>query len=323
MILCASSKKTNVSCLFPCRLDSLKRIAFSPTILLIETKSVQEQVMFHTGKRNGVAVLLYNTKYRTPKERNQMKHEEDKEGNNKNEVDDDDDEDNHDAYYGNERKTTVHELISITKPGIATVREIRQAIENIGSLKKDYVPPEDEEAPEYCPLQLALDQGIKHVEKATFVKSKSTASSPKTDRIQVWIWTNDPKPHRGDDLRAQINDLKEEGRFNLVLWGIPGSNASDGSFDYSQFFDSLPMVQTPLRNKTNEEMQNLTDTIMPELKTYWKPTRPIYRRLPFLLPDWKETGVDRRNAYLLDWYRLVRPFYPSASLGSSSLGFNT
>ena len=255
--------------------------------------------MFHTGKRNGVAVLLYNTKYRTRKECNQRNDREEEDG-------DDDDEDNHDAFYANDRKTTVHELVSITKPGISTAHGIRQAIEEIDSLQKDYEASDDEDGPEYCPLQLALDHGIKHMENATFVKSKSTASSPKTDRIQVWIWTNQPEPHRADDLRGQINDLKGDGRFNLVLWGMPGPESNDSLFDYSQFFDSLQAVQTPLREKSVDEMQNLTDTIMSELKTYWKPTRPIYRRLPLLFPDWKETGVDRRDAYLLDWYRLVR-----------------
>lgn len=224
---------------------------------------------------------------------------------------DDDDDDIRDNFYEHERKTTVHELISISKPGISTVSDIRRAMEEIDQLQKDYdagvVSGEDEDdGPEVCPLQLALDQGIKHVERAAFVKSKSTPSSPKTDRIQIWIWTNDPKPHRGDDLRGQISDLREEGRFNLVVWGMPGPDEDVGSFDYSLFFDSLPAVQTPLRDKGNEEITNLSEVIMPELKTYWKPTRPIYRRLPFLLPDWKATGVDRRNAYLLDWYRLVR-----------------
>ncbi|KAL7561765.1 hypothetical protein ACA910_013305 [Epithemia clementina (nom. ined.)] len=279
--------------------------------------NVQEQVMFHTGKRNCVAVLMYNTKYRTPKERNSDGQEEEAKDDRMNEAGDDEEEDDHDVYYANDRKTTVHELIPITKPGIATVRDIRQAREQIASLEKDYVAPpgeddEDDDGPEYCPLQLALDHGIKHMERASFVKSKSTPSSPKTDRIQVWIWTNDPKPHRGDDLRGQIKDLKDEGRFNLVVWGMPRQDATDNNddgrpFDYSQFYESLlPAIQTPLRDKTKEEMQNLTDTIMPELRTFWKPTRPIYRRLPFLLPDWKETGVERRNAYLLDWYRLTQ-----------------
>ena len=253
--------------------------------------------MFHTGKRNGFAVLLYNTKYRTPKERGEAIKEKEDENQ--------DDEDDQVDYYANQRKTTVHELVSVTKPGIATVRDISNARETIDALQNDYVAIEGEESPEYCPLQLALDQGIKHMEQSTFVKSKSTPSSPKTDRIQVWVWTNDPKPHRGEDLRAQVNDLKEEGRFNLVVWGMPGPDEDDSCFDYGRFFDSLAAFQTPLRDKSSEEMQDLTETIMPELKTYWKPTRPIYRRLPLLLPDWQEAKIDRRNSYLLDWYRLV------------------
>mmetsp|Transcript_16946 Transcript_16946/g.39894 ORF Transcript_16946/g.39894 Transcript_16946/m.39894 type:complete len:632 (+) Transcript_16946:684-2579(+) len=185
---------------------------------------------------------------------------------------------------------------------------------------------------------------------------------PKKDRIQIWIWTTQENPAQSGQLKRALLDINEDnegnpGLINVALFGLPSVRTAK-LFDYSIFYDSLSLqtadeeeeenddndddddsanhlLQMPLKGRTEDEMRDFS--IARELYKYSKPKRALYKRIPILLPDWKQhqaqlqqeqeqqqsqtdetkaavaSGEDaplpdprESSAYWMDFYRLVQ-----------------
>ena len=267
--------------------------------------NIRDSAMYHTGKRNCVGIMFYNTRVRKAEETDD-KATIDEIDFNAESSDDEEAADQHDVYE-RDKKGTVHTIIPLGPPGTKTVRSLRRAIEQHDEVKADYAAPEEpeEDTEMFSTLQHALQAGRVLINENKAIRTKTSKSNPIRDHIQVWIFSNQSAPHNHEYLAKEVSDILDERIYNIVLWGLPNNLQL---FDYSAVFDGIRGIETPLKaDYTEEQLLNLSyETIMNEFQKISKPSRPLMKKLPFLMPDWKDTGTTKDNSYWMDWYRLIQ-----------------
>jgi hypothetical protein len=209
-----------------------------------------------TGKRDGLGILLYHTKFcstppslaqlhdvffaqgtTTPSE-SPFDEKDDKEDD-----EDDDDDDDDGLMLSRARQSTVHELLPLNPPGRAAVKLVKDCLASNDpfgeadvdlDLQADFCNDNDHELPQH-PLTMALHEASRVFRQAPCVKK--TTSSVVTDRTRgvrkaappdgrsIWIFTNDDNDSDGPDeskkiLKTLVDDLRESG-IEVAVWPLP------------------------------------------------------------------------------------------------------
>ena len=236
------------------------------SIQLMQTllqQTIEQTVIRKTGKRNGVGLLLYNTKTKRgdhPKKCGQdINKETDDDGDDDDKMDDDDDddrmdddedddEDDEEEEDGNQEEnspalqseTTVHRLLDLKPPGVRHVRTIRKLLVEDNNrqhkntternLETEFCPSEDDPDPNIAPLQTALEESTRMFLDASCVRdpTKNARGKNEYDTKSIWIFTNQASPY-SDEKKELIqnisNEIKEQ-RIEIMVWPltVPSNN---------------------------------------------------------------------------------------------------
>ena len=294
-------------------------------------KEIRNRETWKTGRRNGFGLYLYNTEPRehiewdsplkkrrtaAPEESHQQAasaighskdaYDDDEEvddGYDNDDGDDGDDDDNGPSYTV-DRKTTVHRLIPMEPPGIATIQTLK-AVQDDGVLDREfdieenYAPKTDDHDPDNLALQMAFMMAGQILQEAKCVHTKPKDDRP-PDRVRIWIITN--QETASEYAMAAGKDLVDM-QFEIELWPLP--HPDKDFFDYQARFESMKYIQRQTDALSKKELIKWWETeALTDVLDSWKVVRPIHR-LPMLWPGEQET--DEETAYLqLHWYRLVQ-----------------
>lgn len=209
-------------------------------------KRIRNTITLKTGKRDGVGVLLFNTR-----KHRQLKRDEEIDGDPKTDAkanryvgksedddndededggddDDEEDEESEDQADRESAGVVVHELIKLAPPGIKQVKKILSCLdedvyadmEEDGSgrrrrmrdLKGEFVSShslKDDDDMRKLPLQTAIEDAIRTFQEAKCVKKNTKPNEP-IDTKSIWIFTNneDPSPHtKSENLREMVRSV--------------------------------------------------------------------------------------------------------------------
>jgi hypothetical protein len=273
-------KQSNVSTNGDSPLDSVLHAAEG----MVRSK-VRATVTMHTGKRDAFGMLLYNTRYRLPVTGTQQ----DNTNTNTNKEEEEDEENNHYGTAG-VYPSTVHEFLPFESPGKSTVQKIREA----KHLQDDYANDDEDEQTTKNWLY-ALNQALE-----VFQKGQKSKKVKPEDSKQIWIFTNNDNPCRGqaeDFLRVvqtSVTDAQENG-IDIVIWPLDRA-----VFDYSLFYTGI-QASMPLRDDATED--TLEELLQDRMTGQWKKTRRAFA-VPLLLPDWKDHP--ERPGIAMDVYSLIQ-----------------
>eukprot|EP00977_Amphora_coffeiformis_P023696 scaffold13961_cov176-Amphora_coffeaeformis.AAC.1 len=219
-------------------------------------KEIRNRETWKTGRRNGFGFYLYNTEPRehiqwdSPLKKRRAAAPEEANptapavGQSKDALDDDEDDDDDDdngPSYTVDRKTSVHELIPMEPPGIATIQTLK-AVQDDGILDREfdieenYAPKSDNHDPENFALQTAFMMAGQILQEAKCVHTKPKDDRP-PDRVRIWIITNQDKA--GEYAMAAGKDLADM-KFEIELWPLPHPNQD--FFDYKARFESMDYI---------------------------------------------------------------------------------
>jgi len=299
-------------------------------------RKIRQVTVHKSGKRDGLGVLLYNTKYRAPLPSEEDEEEEEKdakkESTNNHEDAEDDDDDDDDAVEGMgtaaTRMSTVHTLLPLKPPGVQAVKKLRATQPDLFSdeveldLQKEYGNDDrdgnnsnttDDEDETTVPLREALYVAQKHLTDAACFKED--------DHAEIWIVTATDMPHSltSNDsgsggilqvLQTAVADLRDRG-MQVVVWPVvPPASSSKGDededaattvkvkkWDASKFYDPIGI---PTEEQDDESGE------LPWTASVLKKTRRSYR-IPLLLPNWQQKGVTAESPMIyLDMYKLTQ-----------------
>ena len=282
-------------------------------------KKIRQVTVHKSGKRDGIGVLLYNTKYRLPlpraldgdddKSEQETPNDDKKKPANESDEEDDDDDDDVIAGVGGPNMSTVHELLPLFPPGIKAVQKLRSTQpdmftdEIVLDLAKEYCDEDDEnslkeeenESSTLVPLRDALYEAQKCLMDAKCVKEGE-------DHAQIWIVTANDCPHRNNLaiiplLQNTVADLRQRG-WKVVVWPVLPSSSEASSWDESKFYNPVGIPT---------EQQEEDDEELPWAASVLKKTRRSYR-VPLLLPNWKDTHETQDSSspnIVVDLYRLT------------------
>jgi Ku70/Ku80 beta-barrel domain len=282
------------------------------------------------GKRDGFGVVLYSTKYRTPRRLRNFDDGNDfdideatKKEKTRDDGDDEetDDEDWNEQVSSTELQSTVHEIIPLSPPGVVTVKQIQGAMsDNITCDPKfelDLIP---EYKDEYYgknsadsendndqiinnSLQVALHQAIQIFRTAKCVKvpPKNNTNTP-LDKKQIWILSSNDNPCPLSQLpmiQTTAYDAQES-NIEILIWPIITNDKTKlPTFDYSKFYDQIK-AYSPLRDLEQQQedqecddenqLQNIIQDAM--ISCMQQEYKKIRRTLciPLLLPNWNSSG---------------------------------
>jgi hypothetical protein len=275
-------------------------------------QEVRRRESIKAGRRNCLGVLLYHTQCReslvwdsplqrrrhdlTPAFRTEQE-----------EMDEEAEEDGSAEDPDNQPQpatgpTTVHELLPLEPPGIATILTL-QATQDDGINEREldiaqvYAPAPDVKVdPNALQTALLVAGGV--WQQAKFVQQKATADRP-PDRCRVWIMSNQDAP--GVLAHATALDMKERG-IDISFWPMP--HPAKASFDYQGLQKELPTVALRQQEPAVDLKEWWSDNQILDEMNAWKSIRPT-AKLPLLWPG--DSDVDESTAHLqLDWYRLVQ-----------------
>ena len=305
-------------------------------IQTVVRNKIRTVTIYKAGKRNGIGIILYNTKYRpgrnevTTKPQPAKPTADDEED----ETDEDDDDDNNDdddlLLFGSSPQTiqmNVHEFVPLEPPGVATMERIQSSLlpstqsmtvsASTFDLQKEYSRTSDDPVDaksQLPPLLYALRKALLHYSNATCVKKTKRTSAGKweePDSKHIWIITpNDDPCHsnaatdRNEMMRLLQSCVKDiqENDIQLHVWPIvvPKSEAtiSSSTFDRSIFYNSIATASS----NQNDVSMTANDWVT-SLDAVYKKNRPAYR-VPFLLPNWKQQQKTSHHAIYLDMYNL-------------------
>lgn len=279
-------------------------------ILKAKTRTVTIQ---KTGKRDGIGVLLYNTKLRTPiihddeQETNDTKPS--KQESEKMEGDDDEDDEEEDELFGHTgpQLSTVHELLPLAPPGVPAIIKLKSTQEDPFTgecplnLKEEYESTEPVSSTTTPSLQMAVNTALQTFSNAPCVRQRPNKNQA-PDEKQIWIFTNQDCPMEGtftEVFRETVQDAHES---NVSVWVWPVVVVEEdhpSQFRNDRFFETVG-IDTPPEEKTLSGLMDVFDG-------YFKKTRPAYR-LPLLLPNWKETNKLKKEDphIMLEFYKLTQ-----------------
>jgi hypothetical protein len=255
------------------------------------------------GKRDGIGVLLFNTRYRSPvvtaspattTNKNQNRREESGELRQNHGDDDEDEEDEHDVLMGYQTLySTVHELLPLTPPGIPTVRKIAATLPDFmgerqvdiqaeyacGRLENQENDSNDNDDDTEPSLHQALVRVLRILETSDCVK--------KDDASKILILTNNDHPLEKYSktseiwriLQTTISNIRDHG-IDIAVWPVLGARkivdtrnvnkvGKDhpsivfSSFDFSKCYNKLKLSSSFSSCLDKEELDHQTWTYSP------------------------------------------------------------
>ena len=229
-------------------------------IQTVVRNKIRTVTIYKAGKRDGIGILLYNTKYRqanddhvaTTKARESMADNEDDD-----EEDDENDEDDDFLRFASSHRTAptnVHEFLPLEPPGVSTMERIQSSLLSLPSskptttvidLEKEYCQStshdndddSDNQKSPLPPLLYALRKALLHFNSAACVKKTrktSAAQFEEPDSKHIWIITPQDDPclfsmdtpptsdHRTEMMRLLQSCVKDlqENDIELHVWPI-------------------------------------------------------------------------------------------------------
>lgn len=305
------------------------------SIKLVQTllqQTIEQTVIRKTGKRNGVGLLLYNTK--TKQDSNDGK---DSGGNSGDSTDDDDDdkmddEDDDDEEMDDEStvdenksttqqiETTVHRLLDLKPPGIRHAQTLRKIVldkrkqrqkPDDTNLKANFCPSADDPDPTIAPLQIALEESTRMFLNAKCVRdpSKNRSGKNEYDTKSIWIFTNQSNPY-SDEKNQMIHNIAAEAkeqRIRIIVWPLAKPSESENNQEFvSPFFESI--ASEVLFEHRLRSLVELEDGMEEIYRTMAKKRRMYYGSMHILHP-----GMNLGNcrsiedpAIMIDWYSVVQ-----------------
>ena len=279
---------------------------------------IRQRATWKTGKRNGFGVYLYNTENlehvewdsplskgrtgSTTKTKSAAPETKDASGY-KDDDEEEEDEEGEEAYK-TDKSTTVHELIPLEPPGIATIMTLK-AVQDDGfvdrafDIQETYAPKSENHDNDRTALQTAFTMAGRILQDAKCVQLQKKDDRP-PDRVRIWIMSN--QDMIGEYVHAAAKDLVDR-KFEIFLWPLPSPHKD--AFDYAARFESMPYIQKQTNFLTKRELLEWweSEALTDELGIL-KIVRPIHR-LPMILPGDEES--DQETPHLqLHWYRLVQ-----------------
>ena len=308
-------------------------------IQTVVRNKIRTVTIYKAGKRDGIGIILYNTKFRTGREdftKNTLPSKKAVD-----EDEDDDDEDDDLMLFGSSLQSVpinVHEFIPLEPPGVSTMELIQRSVLPTSQstsmatidLEKEYSRARIESEPgtneddvesksHLPPLLYALRKALIHYSNASCVKKAKTSSAAKweePDSKHIWIITPHDYPCRNNAtndrnemirlLQSCVNDIQEND-IQLHVWPIvvpplDSTLSSARPFDRSIFYNS---ITTSSNVSSNNDGSMTADDWVNSLDAVYKKTRPAYR-VPFLLPNWKQKQQEQmlHHVLFLDMYNL-------------------
>ena len=322
------------------RHDDDKEVApIDLSIKLVQTllqQTIEQTVIRKSGKRNGVGLLLYNTKSRRhddgKKEReNSIQSSDDDTVYDDDKMDDDDDKmDDDDGEYDTEDEsskpqpeTTVHKLLDLEPPGVRHVQtlrtilvdERRQHQKSDRDLHADFCPSVDDPDPIIAPLQTALEEATRMFLSAKCVRdpTKNAKGKNEYDTKTIWIFTNQANPY-SDEKKKLIQNIANEAKeqkIGIIVWPLAVHSRTterhrvmDEVFD-SPFFESIASetrFDQRLRsyNALHDELEELYRTMAKKRRMHYG---PMHILRPGKIGN---TRSAKDPAIMIDWYSVVQ-----------------
>lgn len=258
---------------------------------------IRDTVTLKIGKRNGVGVLLYDTKplYKGEKQPEAMQNDE-------NEDSEDDDDRQEDLPT-----TQVHLLVGLNPPGIAEARVVRDCLET-RHLQQEFANTL-QEAPLKAPLQDAIEEAVRIFREAKCVREKASKPGEPTDTKSIWIFTNRDAPYSSPStlqlLQNVARDAQDSSGIQILVWPLPHP-ADQAEFSMEHLFGNVVSkdVFGGRRLTCTEELEDGLE----DLQQYWKKTRRLYWG-PLILPGVQSQNGDEEQEtpnIMVDWYRFVQ-----------------
>jgi hypothetical protein len=170
---------------------------------------LQDTVKLKVGKRNGVGVVLYDTKPMsaagTPKEKQRASNhnEEDVDHNYDDDDDDGDDDENENDDDDPATPRHVHVLMDLYPPGIKQVQTIRACLKGDRNVREEFSNATDgttggrSSSTRVLPLQTAMEEALRLFRHAKCVRNKQDSKSKNKEAMDtksIWIFTNRSHP---------------------------------------------------------------------------------------------------------------------------------
>lgn len=309
------------------------------SLKLVQTllqQTIEQTVIRKTGKRNGVGLLLYNTKTTRDKNRNKNGRKSDEDSDENTDDDDDDkmdDEDDDDEEMDDEStddeeekssappmETTVHRLLDLKPPGIKHVQTLRKTLQKQKTdidLEADFCPSPDDPDPAIAPLQTALEESTRMFLSAKCVRdlSKNAKGKNEYDTKSIWIFTNQVNPYSDEQNQLIQNiatEVKEQ-RIRIIVWPLANhsetskTNHKDTNDEFvSPFFRSI--ASEILLDQRLSSFLELLDGLEGIYRTLAKKRRTYYGPMHILRPGMSvgNTRSVEDPAIMIDWYSVVQ-----------------
>lgn len=273
---------------------------------------IRDTVKYKVGKRNGVGIILFDTKALSSSK--SSKSNTPKENNDNDNDNDDDDASSEDDDDNEEDDATpplhVHVLMDLEPPGIASVQTIRQWLAQPKEFQSKFGCSKDDSTTTTShtttipPLQTALEEAMLQFRSAKCVKTFSSSSGggaqqqqqQQVDTKSIWILTHRECPI--SDLGAQsrlqtiARDFHEQ-EIEIVVWPLLAAEHENDEketpspppppLDMSLFYDSIVTQDVfegrRLSHHTNDDLEDELEG----LQSFWKKIRRLYWG-PLLLP---------------------------------------
>lgn len=224
-------------------------------------QTIEQTVIRKTGKRNGIGLLLYNTKskrgddgekgarypggdnddntdanYDDDDDDDDDKMDDEDDDEMDDEMDDEDtDDDNEDlpTIQQQQVETTVHMLLDLKPPGVGHVQTLRKLVVDkrrqqqraYRDLQADFCPSVDDPDPTIAPLQTALEESTRMFLNAKCVRdpTKNVKGKNEYDTKSIWIFTNQTNPYSDEksQLIQNIANEAKEERISIIVWPLP------------------------------------------------------------------------------------------------------
>jgi hypothetical protein len=290
---------------------------------LVETV-IEMTVTRKTGKRDGVGILLYNTRPQQKGRQQAVQDDEttlgyqdnvdDDDKMDEHESDNDDDDDhNHDdegksvnENDDNLNQTNVHKLLDLAPPGIKQFRALSTVMDRNGrDLKAEFCPLTTDYELRQAPLQNAIEEAMRIFLHSKYVKDRNKAKTPEhIDCRAIWIFTNQSTPYT-PPLRRLVenvaNEAKEQG-IEFIVW--PMASTVDGRLHsgifVSSFFESLASVW--FFEKCFQDIEELEQDGLDVIYQRMNRNRRVYHGPMHIL----HSSVDKEAPMMIDWFSPVQ-----------------
>lgn len=289
LIDCQSFENTMPDPEFPDGKISVVQYGIAAAMTAIRSK-LRTVTIQKYGKRDGIGIILYNTKLRKPME---VKDEDTMR-------EDNDDEDEEPLLFGHigVQPSRVHELLALDRPGTQAVQKLNSTLEDVFTgeceldLKSEYG---EDQPPAESSLHLALEMAIQTFQKAPCVKQRPSKSE-EPDMKHIWILTADANP---SGINPGVVESVRENGIDVVVWPIVPDRST---FDTAVYEDKLE-IECP-----REEGEDSIDDLVFALEKLTKKVRRVFTA-PFVLPgeDIDEADSASKPRMMLDFFTLVRP----------------